>query len=547
MSISEAPFRTPVAFVSDEHYLALTDVVLEFQQCDGCVAVVRSSPRGAVYADLADGEYLVTLSKPGYGSKRTIAQLQHGRPWQFRLLLDTLYGYAWPKWVKSGGASEFRVHSPEPYHLSLWRYGIEKQLIRNIGWFDEHGPRPNLQVLPDGDFTQAGVDWNRQGYRPGAQQVIAPERSGLHYFHARTASGASFGFPWVVAPATPGARIAVLASTNTWNAYNNFGGRSNYINATGLPPTPTVNARLDLDRYSNDSTGVWNSRNETYVPLSFDRPEPFNHIPFDTGASHPIRGRQACHLAEAEWRLLAWLERERFEYDLYADHQLHAGELDLDAYRVLVLSTHPEYWSRDAYNRVKRWTQERGGKLMYLGGNGIDCEVEFLDGSAMRCKTWLPGPPGTLRFVEPDSGRPFDCRFHYTTGQSPAELLGVIFTDAGAMTSAPYRVLEVSHWAFAGTGLREGDTFGTSTLHERCPDGASGHETDKRTPSTPSDTVILARGLNECGGGAEMVMRSTASGGAVFSVGSITWPACLLVDSHVSHITRNVLARFLSG
>lgn len=368
----------------------------------------------------------------------------------------------------------------------------------------------------------------------------------MHYFHARTVSGASFGFPWIVAPAAPRARIAVLASTNTWNAYNNFGGRSNYINPTGLLPTPTVNARLDLARYNNDSPGVWNSRNDRYVPLAFDRPEPFNHIPFDTGASEPIRGRQACHLAEAEWRLLAWLEREGFEYDVYADHQLHAGELDLDAYSVLVLSTHPEYWSREAYVHASDWVQERAGKLMYLGGNGIDCEVEFRDGPVMRCKTWLPGPPGTLKFIEPDSGRPFDCRFHYTTGRSPAELLGVVFTDAGAMSSAPYRALDASHWAFAGTMLRDGDVFGTDSLHERCPDGASGHETDKRTPSTPADTVILARGLNEGGGGAEMVVRTTPSGGAVFAVGSITWPASLLVDRQVSQITRNVLDRFLS-
>ncbi len=547
MSKTEGASRTPVAFVSDEHYLALADVVLEFQQRESCVAVVRSSARGAVYADLADGEHIVTLSKPGYGSKRTTAQITAGRPWQFRLLSDALYGYVWPKWVKSGTASQFRVHSPEPYHLSLWRYGIEKEHVRNLGWFDEHGPRPNLQILPDDDFTQTGVDWNRHGYAPGAQQVVAPERSGLYYFHARTEAGVSFGFPWVVAPAVPRARVAVLASTNTWNAYNNFGGRSNYVNATGLPPTPTVNARLDLGRYNDPSTGVWNSRNETYVPLSFDRPEPFNHIPFNTGASDPIRGRQACHLAEAEWRLLAWLEREGFDYDLYADHQLHAGEIDLEPYRVLVLSTHPEYWSREAYTRVNGWVRERAGKLMYLGGNGIDCEVEFLDGSAMRCKTWLPDPAGTLKFIEPDSGSPFDCRFHYTTGQSPAELLGVVFTDAGAMTSAPYRTLDASHWAFAGTKLREGDPFGANSLHERCPDGASGHETDKRTPATPSGAVMLARGLNENAGGAEMVLRGTPSGGAVFSVGSITWPACLLVDRDISQITRNVIERFLSG
>ena len=34
-------------------------------------------------------------------------------------------------------------------------------------------------------------------------------------------------------------------------------------------------------------------------------------------------------------------------------------------------------------------------------------------------------------------------------------------------------------------------------------------------------------------------------GGAVFSVGSITYPASLLVDNAVSRITANVLRRFL--
>src|SRR5688572_25912906 len=195
--------QKPIAFVSDEKFLALADVALEFERDGKCVAVARSSPRGAVYADVPAGEYVVTLCKLGYGSKRATATISAENPWQFRLLSDTLYGYAWPKWVRCGELAESRVHSPEPYHLSLWRYGGEKQLVRNIGWFDEHGPRPNLQILPDGDFSQTGVDWNRHGYRSEAYRVTAPQQSGLYYFHARTESGAFFGFPWVVAPAKP--------------------------------------------------------------------------------------------------------------------------------------------------------------------------------------------------------------------------------------------------------------------------------------------------------------------------------------------------------
>ena len=54
------------------------------------------------------------------------------------------------------------------------------------------------------------------------------------------------------------------------------------------------------------------------------------------------------------------------------------------------------------------------------------------------------------------------------------------------MTAAPYAVVAPDHWAFAGTGLAAGDLFGTESLHERIPGGASGHETDKRTPRTPA-------------------------------------------------------------
>ena len=44
-----------------------------------------------------------------------------------------------------------------------------------------------------------------------------------------------------------------------------------------------------------------------------------------------------------------------------------------------------------------------------------------------------------------------------------------------------------------------------------------------------------------------MVHFETAGGGAVFSVGSITYPSSLPVDEHVSRVTANVLRRFMAG
>jgi hypothetical protein len=519
-----------VGYVSDEWYAALCDVAVEFRAPGLAPTVARSTPSGAVFAELSPGDYDVCLARPGFGSKRVHATLGRG-PVHFRLLSDRLLGYAWPKWCRGGDSVHFRVHSVEPYKLLLYRYGLKKEFVRNVGWYDNHGPRAAMQTLPDAHFVETGIGWN-SGFGVHGQFVAVPERSGLYYFHARGESGAFFSFPLVVAPARPRAPVAVLASTNTWNAYNPFGGRSNYVLAARMIDEPIVNSLTDLPRYRLSDYGEWKS-NAEFEPLSFDRPEPYNHVPENVECTDPIEGRQACHLAPAEWRLLGWLEEQGQPYDLYADYQLHDGTLNLTDYRVLILSVHPEYWSEPMYGAVKRWVCEGGGRLMYLGGNGLNCAVDYLHGgTAMRCLNQWPAG--------------FESRFHARV-ESEASLLGVVFTDAGAMTSAPYEVVEPGHWVFAGTGLKRGDLFGTQTLHERYGDGGSGHETDKISPSSPKNLTLLARGLNPDGGGAHLVYFDLPAGGAVFSAGSITYPSALLCDPPTGRITANVLRRFLGN
>src|SRR5579863_5130843 len=166
-----------IGYVSDQRYMALSDVLVEFTNERGESWETRSRASGSVHADLPPGEYLATLAKDGFGSKRVRMTPQPDRPYQFRLLADGLLGYAWPKCVRAGEPAEFRVHSVEPYHLELWHYGWEKTLAARLGWYDEHGPRAVMQVTPDGDYTQHGVAWNKIGYGSAhhQQRVIAPD------------------------------------------------------------------------------------------------------------------------------------------------------------------------------------------------------------------------------------------------------------------------------------------------------------------------------------------------------------------------------------
>ncbi len=515
-----------LGYVSDEHYIALADVAVDIFGDERSWAT-HSGASGVVYCDVPPGRYEVVLSREGYGPKRTTVDLTPGAPVQFRLLSERIYGYAWPKWAVAGSNAEVRVSSPGGYRVELWRCGWERTLVAPLG-YDSHAPFATRRITPDGDYTRTGVGWREPFV------VTAPERSGLYYFHVHGADGGFTSFPWIVSPARPIAPVAVLASSATWNAYNSFGGRSNYIEPIELAATPSVSRRQDLERYARPDLERW--RVEDYAPLSFDRPEPANTLPPEEHISDPIHGRDACGLAAAEWRLLGWLERERFTYDLYSDVQLHWEDFDLDAYRVLVLNSHPEYWSGRMYKRVRDWVG-RGGRLMYLGGNGINCAVDFPDRDTMVVRN------GDGRMLDADRDR-LQSRFGMLV-EPEATLLGVGFTRAGLMTGAPYQVVDGTHWVFEGTGLRKGDVFGQKSVHTRCPGGASGHEMDKITRSSPANTRLLAKGMNPKGSGAEMAYYELDNGGAVFSAGSINYPCSLPVDFSISRITANVLRRFL--
>ena len=74
--------------------------------------------------------------------------------------------------------------------------------------------------------------------------------------------------------------------------------------------------------------------------------------------------------------------------------QLDDGTLVLDDYKVLVITTHPEYWTRKMFFAVREWVQERGvsrhdiagiwvaffsGCQRYRCGQGKACNSSVMD------------------------------------------------------------------------------------------------------------------------------------------------------------------------
>ncbi|RIL07811.1 MAG: hypothetical protein DCC71_01630 [Proteobacteria bacterium] len=340
--------------------------------------------------------------------------------------------------------------------------------------------------------------------------------SGIYSARFTDRFGATSDVTFVVKPA-PAERstVAVLANVNTWNAYNDWGGKSKYHGA---------------------------------ADLSFLRPNPQASPVIDDvppgGWSHPH------HLTRGELWPITWLEDAGWQPDVYSDVDFHEHGLP-SGYRTLVLTTHPEYWSVEMYDQLVAFLAG-GGSLLYLGGNGIYEPGEYIAGGT------------AMRFIGGVEGANRDAfLFRRTTSPPRPErsVLGVA-TERCGVTGHAYTVTSPLHPILQCAGAS--GVFGTSGLNRSYdPLGrAAALETDTSSgpgavgeaigcggsalstpPSAlPAGLEVLARADVAPGvPGAELVYYDHPGGGLVLSAGSITFGGSLPVDPAIQGIVQCAL------
>ncbi|WP_181373093.1 N,N-dimethylformamidase beta subunit family domain-containing protein [Massilia glaciei] len=404
-----------------------------------------------------------------------------------------LEGYAGSISVTAGEPLALFVHSPQAlFAVEVIRFGASAATRLRID--DVPG---RAQDYAQNAYEQ-GADWDRTT----VLQTDPGWRAGLYVARLSDCSGALFDITFVVKRKVgeAAAALAVLASTNTWQAYNAWAGASIY---------------------------------EYHIDDGLHRPDIF--------VVHQLRPNPAAtmidargHLACEEKHVLAWLEREGIDYDLYSDSDLDADPGLLARHRALVLNTHSEYWTGPMYDGLERFL-DGGGNLAYLSANGL-----FWKTAARGHQLEVRHDCGRHSFIDEAGGR---WRDH---GRPETRAVGIRFTRAGQKSGfKPYRVLSPGHWIFAGTGVKKGSLIGERGTKYQ---GASGWELDTiDARARPAGLVHLAKGCNAWGSGADMTYFTHAGGGGVFAVGSITFGGSLVVDAVLSRMMRNVFARFLRG
>jgi len=495
--------------------------------------------------DCETGEW-VHFEAEGFVSKRFLSD---DPPPLVRLLENRLCGYQDRLYYRAGDRITVHWHGPNAVTPRLFRHGIEKALIAEWPQQDPHS-----QSVPDGYFVDRGLDWTF------SFEYVVPDsaRPGLFSLDLTSAGGERFAIPFAVVSSKPTGSLLVLVSTTTWLAYNFWGGRSRYrsaenslvIHPVPAPGGPTRLQRLRgaiaaclpeplvdfirfriLGRKAVDDSWKWRR-------LSVNRPFPHCDLEHDDVASPFIN-----HLGGAEWRVLAWLEREGIEYDLAAAEQLEREPGLLDGYRAVMLNSHCEYWSREMFAELERAHEHGGVWILNIGGNSVYREVVLNDDSTMSCR-----------------GEGFA-----QTCADETRILAARLTLDDFSTCAPYAVQKPDHWVFEGAGIAADGVFGRESLnrdrsHDGPPEydpgrpgttgrllgsGASGWETDKLSDTAPADAVVVASGMNHPRG-ADMVVRDAGgTRGGLLQVSSITFGGALLIDDVCSAIARNVLSRAL--
>ena len=351
------------------------------------------------------------------------------------------------------------------------------------------------QAIPV-DAWQSGCGWQTTV----SVDIDAAWQSGIYSARAITPHGTvACDAVFVVRPGeAQHSNLLLLANTNCWNAYNAWGGVSNY------------------------------SGYDDVVTLSFERPNP---------AAAPNAwhngGYNANHLTAAEIWMSTWLEDAGYEFDVCSDRDFHNGDPDPTSYKAVILSTHPEYWSQTMAQRLLDYVAG-GGRLLYWGGNGIFRQVEFADDG---------------RSMTTGSTPAWFCGNAWADGPKPRRLLGVAYEfahDTLYPARCGYIVAQADHFLFAGTGLVNGDVIGRVG---RNGGGACGWEVDcaidfgEGNGSAPPDEQILGYGelVTAEGYTGHMTYYDNDAGGFVFAIGSISFGGSLPEDTNLQTIARNAI------
>lgn len=456
--------------------------------------------------------------------------LAHAVPCDFRNgdYFNSICAYIATESTQIGGKLNVHVSSSRPdFDIQIRRAGFSNPILQTTHF--NNGVQYNMT-----DTGYAGLNWGTghtvnipSDWKSGIYEVVLHNNQQEYY-------------PEYVAIKSnnPGSysKVLVLDSVTTNMAYSPIGGKSLYgYNSTNGQATTRITTERPVGQ------GMW-----------------------------------------AEHRdFVNWLDAKGIAYEAASMLDIQRDPTLLKHYNLVILVGHNEYWSKTMRDSWDSYLAS-GGNAAIFSGNTMWWQVRFSDDlKQMICYKSANNDPiantghndiVTVNWYNSPINRPENT----STGVSFRNGGYHDYTDGGVQhyvkdgygddgTNGGFKVSDASHWAFIGTGLKNGDVFGRNTT-------IAGYEVDGAlfkmvngkpvvtgedgTPTnfqilglTPAYAVnspsgvpgIVANGYKNQGWGTIGIFQPTANSGTVFVAPTVDWAEGLSSDSSVSRITENVI------
>ena len=495
-------------------------------------------------------------------------------------------GYCWPQSVEAGQEVGLHLSSSggRPVRIEVARVGFERDVVL----VDDAVPAGDHPTPLDA--AQLGCDWPvactitpEASWRTGYYEVVleidvdGKVRQDHAFFVVR---------PRVGEPTAP---VLLALSTNTWHAYNDFGGRNLYTGGT------SVSLQRPMARgYLHKPPGHGRRVTVTHPP----DPEMNAHVGY---LSRHHLSPYAGSAGWPDWELpfLEWTEREGYAIDVVTNADLEDHPELLGAYELFLSVGHDEYWSGPMRDTVEAFIAG-GGHAAFLSGNTSFWQVRFEDRAAEGPAATMVGYKGLFKrdpvwgtdriseltsfWSDPAIERPENHMTGVSFSRGGYHRIGKRATNG----AGGYTIHRADHWLFEGTGIDYGDVLGAgaTTVGYEC-DGCAftyvdglpvpTHEdgtppsfvilgtapaahftrttaTRPPPPDQPSEIEFIAARLFDdrspeavariAAGHAVLGTYTSPGGGIVVTSGSTDWAHGLAGrDAQVEQITRNVLDR----
>jgi cellulose synthase/poly-beta-1,6-N-acetylglucosamine synthase-like glycosyltransferase len=324
----------------------------------------------------------------------------------------------------------------------------------------------------------------------------------------------------------------VQSSVTTFQAYNNWGGKSLY---------------------------AFNSIGEQAAKVSFDRPYASSPIPVATSGAgagdlfttNSIPVGYPASAAGWEYNMIRWLEKEGYDVTYATNIDVHAHQDLLESHIAFLSIGHDEYWSGEMRRNVEQ-ARDRGIHLGFFSSNTCYWQIRMepsrftgeLNRTIVAYKENAPWHDPLSLDQDPKNDHLVTTKWRNAPVNRPeAGLLGSMFLEVETPVNGDFVIEDAEGWITYNTGLTKG-----SSLR-----GVVGYEVDGMSASSPPGTHIVARSSVSQIAGTATVYHA-ASGAVVFSSGSMQWSWGLddyntpelrksVLSREVQQMTRNILAR----